>query len=56
MRPNIEPNVVLREIPDLIGSHLMSKEAPPSAVAIDLLEDDDPRSQEAGQALMARYW
>jgi excisionase family DNA binding protein len=55
LTPSWDANVVVREIPRVVASHIVGVEAPTSAVALDLLEEDDPRSQEIGQQLLARY-
>lgn len=51
-----EANVVLRIVPDDIWEFFLADRsyAPEAAVALDLAEDADPRSQVAGKQLLAR--
>lgn len=55
MRESRQPNVVLRVVPDEPFSWLRGPVAPAPAVALDLAEDADPRSQQvAREALESR--
>jgi len=54
LRASREPNVVLRVVPRFTPDWLPSHEAPLPAIALDLLEDPDPRAREVGDALIAR--
>lgn len=49
-----DPNVILRAVPPFLPSWPLSHVAPTAAVALDLLEDDDPRSRQVGQDLLDR--
>ncbi len=54
LRPSNDPNVLLRVVPDEVRAWLAGPVAPRSAVALDLAEDRDPRSQAvAREALSA---
>ncbi len=54
LRPSDDPNVLLRVVPDEVRAWLTGPLAPRSAVALDLAEDRDPRSQAvAREALSA---
>ena len=54
LRPSNDPNVLLRVVPDEVRAWLAGPVAPRTAVAIDLAEDRDPRSQAvAREALSA---
>jgi len=55
LRPSREPNVVLRRLPDVAFGWDGRTVAPAAAVAIDLAEDPDPRSQEAAERALSRY-
>jgi excisionase family DNA binding protein len=55
LEPSWNANVILRELPATVAPLLSTKEAPATAVAIDLLDDEDPRSQEAGRRLLSRF-
>jgi hypothetical protein len=56
----IEGNVRLRIVPDDVGQFLAGRdEAPPAAVALDLAEELDPRSAQAGGKALGeldRFW
>ncbi len=55
LRPSRDPNVILRRLPDLAFGWDSRSVAPPSAVAIDLAEEPDPRSQDAAEQALRRY-
>lgn len=55
LRPSRDPNVTLRRLPDLDFGWESRTVAPAAAVAIDLAEDPDPRSQEAADQALRRY-
>ena len=55
LRPSRDPNVILRRLPDLDFGWESRTVAPAAAVAIDLAEDPDPRSQEAAEQALRRY-
>lgn len=55
LRPSRDPNVILRRLPDLDFGWASRPVAPAAAVAIDLAEDPDPRSQEAADRALRRY-
>lgn len=55
LRPSREPNVILRRLPDLDFGWDSRNVAPAAAVAIDLAEDPDPRSQESAERALRRY-
>ena len=55
LRPSRDPNVILRRLPDLDFGWESRTVAPAAAVAIDLAEDPDPRSQEAADRALRRY-
>jgi len=55
LRPSRDPNVILRRLPDLDFGWESRTVAPAAAVAIDLAEDPDPRSQEAADQALRRY-
>lgn len=55
LRPSRDPNVILRRLPDLDLGWDSRAVAPAAAVAIDLAEDPDPRSQEAADHALRRY-
>jgi hypothetical protein len=54
LRVSREPNVVLRVVPRFTPDWPPAHEAPLPAIALDLLEDPDPRAHELGDALIAR--
>lgn len=47
-----DPNVVLRSVSSFVPSWPPSRVAPKAAVALDLLEDEDPRSRQIGKKLL----
>lgn len=51
-----EENVVLRVVPDDVWELFLAdrSHAPAAAVALDLLDESDPRSRAAGEALLAK--
>jgi hypothetical protein len=53
LRPSDEPNVVLRVLPDEVRGWLLGAVAPRMAVALDLAEDRDPRSQQVGREILS---
>lgn len=55
LRPSHQPNVVLRRLPNLAFGWHARAFAPAAAVAVDLAEDPDPRSQEAADRALRRY-
>jgi excisionase family DNA binding protein len=55
LRPSRDPNVILRRLPDLAFGWESRAIAPAPAVAIDLAEEPDPRSQEAAERALRRY-
>ena len=55
LRPSRDPNVILRRLPYLDLGWESRAVAPAAAVAIDLAEDPDPRSQEAADRALRRY-
>jgi hypothetical protein len=48
------PNVVLRSVTSFVPSWPPSRIAPKAAIALDLLEDPDPRSRQVGRELLER--
>ena len=50
-----QPNLTLRTTPALTPDWPVRPVAPASVVAIDLVDDVDPRSQEAARHLFGRY-
>jgi excisionase family DNA binding protein len=54
LRPGDEPNAILRIVPRFTTTWPFAREAPVPAVALDLLEDPDPRTREIGQELLER--
>lgn len=55
LRLSREPNVILRRLPDVAFAWGARRVAPAAAVAVDLAEDPDPRSQEAADRALGRY-
>lgn len=53
LRPSGDPNVVLRVLPDEVRGWLTEPVAPRTAVALDLAEDRDPRSQDVARRVLA---
>jgi hypothetical protein len=54
LRPSRQPNVVLRVVPSFLPSWPMARVAPRAAVALDLLDDDEPRVRQVGKELLER--
>lgn len=54
LAPNSRPNVVLRVVPAEAFRWLEGPLAPRPAIALDLAEDRDPRSQEVARAILER--
>lgn len=54
LRESRDSNVILRVVPSFAASWPPSHVAPAAAVALDLLEDDDPRSRQVGKELLGR--
>lgn len=52
LRDSQDPNVVLRSVSSLVPSWPLSHIAPMAAVALDLLEGEDPRSRQVGKELL----
>jgi excisionase family DNA binding protein len=55
LRASREPNVILRRLPDVAFAWGAREVAPAAAVAVDLAEDPDPRSQDAADRALRRY-
>lgn len=55
LRRSENPNVILRVTPTITSGWPDLPEAPAAAVALDLVEDPDPRTREVGASLLARY-
>jgi len=51
---SLRPNVLLRVVPDKVRPWLDARIAPRLAVALDLAEDPDPRSQDVAREALAR--
>ena len=54
LRESQEPNLIRRAVPSFMPSWPPSHVAPKAAVALDLIEDDDPRSRLVGTELLGR--
>jgi len=54
LRESQEPNVILRVVPSFLPSWPPSHVAPRAAVALDLIEEDDPRIRQVGTELLRR--
>lgn len=52
LREAQDPNVILRVVPSFLPSWPPSHIAPRAAVAVDLIEDDDPRIRQVGTELL----
>jgi len=52
LRESQEPNVILRVVPSFMPSWPPSHVAPRAAVALDLLDEDDPRLRQVGTELL----
>lgn len=55
LRPSDQPNIILRVVPPFSDPWPLGSEAPTSVVAIDLLEDPDPRTRAVGRSMIERY-
>lgn len=53
LRPTDRPNVVLHVLPSEVRSWLSAPLAPRPAIALDLADDRDPRSQDVARAFLA---
>lgn len=54
LQESLDPNVVLRAVTSFVPSWPPSRVAPSAAVALDLIEDEDPRSRQVGNELFGR--
>ena len=54
LRASRDPNVILRVVPTFAEAWPRARHAPLSAVALDLLDDPDPRARTLGNQLLAR--
>ena len=54
LRPSSDPNVILRIVPSFGWSWPPARIAPISAVALDLLDDPEPRARQVGDELLRR--
>ena len=54
LRPSRDPNVILRVVPSFTEAWPLHRHAPLPAVALDLLDDPDPRTRALGDQLLAR--
>ena len=54
LRASRDPNVILRVVPSFTETWPPARLAPLSAVALDLLDDPDPRARTLGNQLLAR--
>ena len=54
LRPSRDPNVTIRVIPALEWSWPPAHVAPVSAIALDLLDDPEPRAQQVGAEILER--
>lgn len=55
LRESGDPNVTLRRVPEDVPFFDGRAVAPRAAVALDLLDEADPRSREAGKRALARF-
>jgi hypothetical protein len=53
LRPSDRPNVVFHVVPSEVRPWLSGRIAPKPAVALDLADDRDPRSQQVAQDFLA---
>lgn len=53
LHPSDDPNVVLRVVPDKVRSWLTEPVAPRTAVALDLADERDPRSQQVAREALS---
>jgi hypothetical protein len=54
LRASRDPNVILRIVPSFAEAWPPARISPLSAVALDLLDDPDPRARTLGSQLLAR--
>lgn len=54
LRPSGEANVALRVVPSFMTPWPPAKVAPISAIALDLLDDPEPRAQQVGEELLRK--
>ena len=54
LRPSRDPNVILRVVPDEVRSWLDEPLAPRLAMALDLAEDGDPRSEQVAREALSQ--
>jgi excisionase family DNA binding protein len=54
LRRSRDPNVTLRVVPTFTDAWPLGRHAPLSAIALDLLDDPDPRTRQLGEDLLAR--
>ncbi len=54
LRRSRDPNVTLRVVPTFTDAWPLGRHAPLSAIALDLLDEPDPRTRQLGQDLLAR--
>jgi len=54
LAPSTRPNVLLRVVPDEVRRWLTDSLAPRPAIALDLAEDRDPRSQQVAREALSR--
>lgn len=54
LQESLDPNVNLRSVSSFMPSWPPGRIAPKAAVALDLLEDEDPRSRQVGRELLGR--
>jgi len=52
LQPSRDPNVILRVVPTFTSPWPPGPHAPTSAIALDLLEDQEPRARQVGAELM----
>lgn len=55
LRPSGAANVTLRVVPAFMTPWPPAKVAPISAIALDLLDDPEPRAQQVGQELLRKF-
>lgn len=54
LAPSGQPNVIFRVLPGEVGSWVRGPLAPWPAIALDLAEDQDPRSQQVAREVLSR--
>ena len=54
LRHSLEPNVILRVVPDEAFSWIDEPVAPLAAIALDIADDRDPRSQQSAREALER--